>query len=125
MSPKALCNAALAIAVAAALPSAGAQVYKCTGADGKTTYSDAPCDAAAKSLKLPPDPTKGSTTNPNVCAQLRDEMLRLATEAERDAQKGAKESRAGAARRQSLTRQYEARCVGVSRSQGANAKPAP
>jgi uncharacterized protein DUF4124 len=116
-------SVAIAVALLAVVTGAGAQVYKCTDASGRTTYSDAPCDAVAKPLKLPPEPTKGSTTNPNVCAQLRDEMLRVAAEAEREAQKGHKENRASVARRQSLTRQYEARCAGISRS--APAKPAP
>lgn len=81
----------IAAALIAIASSAHAQVYKCTDAAGKTTYSDAPCDGAAKPLKLAPDPTRGTTTNPNVCAQLEDEMLRLAAEAESDKKKGQKE----------------------------------
>jgi hypothetical protein len=47
---------------------ADAQVYKCTDASGKTTYGDSACDAAAKPLKLPEDPTKGIGSSPRVCA---------------------------------------------------------
>ncbi len=40
------------VAVVALLPLVGsAQVYKCTGADGKIAYSEAPCDPTAKSSK--------------------------------------------------------------------------
>lgn len=108
---------ALAMALAFAASLAHAQVYKCTDAAGKTTYSDAPCDAAARPLKLPDDPTKKSSTNPSVCAQLQDELNRLGADAERNAQRGRAESAAGAKRRKQLTQQYEARCVGVSRSE--------
>jgi hypothetical protein len=40
--------AMLAVLVAAAAPSAGAEVFKCRGADGRVTYTDAPCNASAK-----------------------------------------------------------------------------
>ncbi len=108
-------NIAMAFATSAILSVAHAQVYKCTDAGGKTIYADTPCDAAAKPLKLPGEASTGGT-NPNVCAQMQDEMRRLAAEAERTAQRGGAESASSLKRRQGLTRQYEARCVGVSRS---------
>jgi hypothetical protein len=108
----------MAIAVAACLPLsiATAQVYKCKDADGKTTYRDTPCDPASKPLRLP-DPGKASATDPQMCAQLLDELNRLAAEADRTARKGRTESTSSVKRRQSLTRQYEARCVGMARSE--------
>jgi hypothetical protein len=92
------------------------QVYKCTDGAGKTTYADAPCESGSKPLKLPSDAT-GSATNPNMCAQLLDEKGRLAAEADRDTKRGRAESTNSAKRRQTLTRQYEARCVGIARSE--------
>jgi hypothetical protein len=92
------------------------QVYKCTDGAGKTTYSDAPCGSGSKLLKLP-DETKGSNTNPNVCAQLLDETQRLAAEAERNAKRGRTESSRSVNRRQELTKQYETRCVGITHSE--------
>lgn len=109
-------RAALALALCALTPSAHGQVYKCTDGTGRTTYSDAPCAAASKPHKLPDDPTGSSATNPNMCAQLLDETQRLAAEADRAAQRGRTESAASAKRRQTLTRQYEARCAGIVRS---------
>ena len=100
-------------------PLAHAQIYKCTDADGKATYADAPCDARSKPLRLPSD-SKGNTTDPNMCAQLLDETHRLAAEAER-ASKSGRAPRADAdKRRQSLARQYEARCAGIARSGAAS-----
>ena len=106
-------TAALAISATASI--AHGQVYKCTDSAGKTTYSDAPCAAASRPLKLPGDP-RASATDPNVCAQLLDETQRLAAEADRDAKRGRKESASSAKRRKALTEQYEARCVGIARS---------
>jgi len=94
---------------------AHAQVYKCTDTAGRTIYADTPCDSRSKPQKLP-DPGKQSTTDPRMCAQLLDELNRLATEADRNARQGRPESSSSVKRRQSLTRQYEARCVGVARS---------
>lgn len=102
------------LAIGALAPIAHAQVYKCTDAAGRTTYSDTACDASAKPLKLPEDP-KANTTNPNQCAQLHDELNRLAADADRNAQRGRAESASSLKRRENLTRQYETRCVGVSR----------
>jgi hypothetical protein len=105
---------ALAFAICTTVPMAHGQVYKCTNSAGKTTYADAPC-SDGKPLKLPGD-TRGSATDPHVCAQLLDETHRLAAEADRNARHGRTESTQSAKRRQSLTRQYEARCVGIRRS---------
>jgi hypothetical protein len=106
---------AVAVAIFALAPIVHGQVYKCTDGTGKTTYSDAPCDAAAKPLKLPDDPRKDGT-NPHMCAQLRDETQRLAAEAERDAKRGRPESADNAKQRQTMIRRYEERCVGIARS---------
>jgi hypothetical protein len=100
---------AVACAVGATAMAAQAQIYKCTDDAGKTTYSDTPCVRGSKPLDMPaasPQTGKGST----VCAQLLDELHRLATASE-----GGK---TGPSRRASaLTREYEARCVGIARSQ--------
>jgi hypothetical protein len=107
----------LAFAVVCTMASiAHGQVYKCTDGAGKTTYSDAPCGSGSKPLRLPDD-TKGSNTNPNVCAQLLDETQRLAVEAERNAKRGRTESSRSVDRRQALTKQYETRCVGIAHSE--------
>jgi hypothetical protein len=95
--------------------SAQAAVYKCTDAAGKTTYSDLPCDSSGKPLKLGGD-SKGSATDPHMCAQLLDELNRLAAEADRGAKAGRAQSASSTNRRKSLTKQYETRCVGISRS---------
>lgn len=106
---------AIALALCAIAPMAQAEVYKCTDAAGRTTYSDTPCDSRGKPLTLP-DPSKRSATDPNMCAQLLDELNRLAAAVDRNAQRGRRESTSSANRRKSLTRQYEARCVGIARS---------
>ena len=102
----------VAFAICTTVSIAHGQVYKCIDGTGKTTYSEAPCDSGSKPLKLPND-AKGNATDPNVCAQLLDETRRLAAEANR----GRAESTNSAKRRQALTRQYEARCVGIARSE--------
>ena len=107
--------AAIALWIATSL--AHAQVYKCTDASGKTTYGDTACDAAAIPLKLPAEPTKSAGTNPRVCDQLLDETRRLAQEAERTVSRGGKESAESLHRRQKVTKQYEQRCFGISRSE--------
>ena len=104
---------AVAFAICTTVSIAHGQVYKCTDGSGKATYSDAPCDSGSKPLKLPND-AKGNATDPNMCAQLLDETRRLAGEAPRDAKRGRMES---TKRRQALTRQYEARCAGITRSE--------
>jgi hypothetical protein len=106
----------VAVATCVMASIAHGQAYKCTDGTGKTTYSDAPCDAAAKPLKLPDDPKK-NVTNPHMCAQLQDETRRLAAEAERNAKRGRPESADDAKRRQTMTRRYEERCVGIARSE--------
>lgn len=107
---------ASAIAICAMSTLAPGQVYKCTDGGGKTIYADAPCDSAGKPLKLPSD-TKATAAGPHVCAQLLDETRRLAAEGERDATRGRAENPDSAKRRVALTRRYEERCVGISRSE--------
>lgn len=99
----------------AAATLAGAQVYKCQDASGRTIYADAPCDAKGKPMHLQ-DPTWRSSTDPNVCFQLLDELNRLADEVKRNEQRGRTESGSSATRRRNLTQQYETRCVGVRRA---------
>jgi hypothetical protein len=106
---------AVAFAICTTASIVHGQVYKCTDGTGKTTYSDAPCESGSKPLKLPND-SKGNATDPNMCAQLLDETRRLAAEADRNTQRGRTESTNSAKRRQTLTRQYEARCAGIARS---------
>jgi hypothetical protein len=96
---------ALAVAMAAALTSA--QVYKCTDADGKTTYSDTQCARGGKALAIPNDPAPAATSG-TVCAQMKDELARLAA--------GERAGTAPSPRRVSLSKQYAARCVGISRT---------
>ena len=98
------------------IPAAQGQVYKCTDPAGKTVYSDTACDASAVPHKLPNEPMKGSGTNPRVCDQLLDETRRLAQEAERTVARGGKESAESLQRRQKVNRQYEQRCVSISRT---------
>jgi hypothetical protein len=121
---RALCRCSSKVAVAfvlfATVSFAHAQVYKCTDGDGKTTYSEAPCDSRSKALKLPND-AEGKATDANMCAQLLDETRRLAAEADRDAKRGRAERNDNAKRRQALTKQYQARCIGISRS-GSSSK---
>ena len=107
---------AVAFAICTTVSIAHGQVYKCAEGTGKTTYSDAPCDSGSKPLKLPND-AKGNATDPHVCAQLLDETRRLAAEAVRDSKRGRTEITHSAKRRQALTGQYEARCVGIARSE--------
>ena len=113
--PHRLSRWAAAFVLCAAASIAYAQVYKCTDANGKTTYGDTACDAAAKPLKLPEDPKKNNT-NPRMCEQLLDEKSRLEAEADRAAKRGVAESGENAKRRITMTKQYEARCAGISRS---------
>ena len=107
-------NVALALALSTMVPAASAAIYKCTDG-GKTVYSDLPCGTGSKPLALPPT-SGGKKTDPHMCAQLLDELNRLAAEADENARKGRAESSASASRRKALTRQYEARCVSISRS---------
>jgi len=107
---------AVALAIGAHATLAGAQVYKCKDAAGRTIYGDTPCDSTSKPLRLA-DPGKASTTDPQMCAQLLDELNRFAADVDRNAQRGRPESAPSAKRREGLTRQYEARCVGMARSE--------
>jgi hypothetical protein len=116
MTPRISLGAAAVVAFFVVVAAANAQVYKCTDASGKTTYGDAPCDAAAKPHKLPTEPTKGAPTSPRVCDQLLDETRRLADEADLAVKRGGMESAEHFQRREKLTKQYKQRCVGISRS---------
>ena len=106
---------AVAIALCAAASLAQGQVYKCKDNAGKTTYTDAPCDAASKPLRLA-DPARQGTTDPNMCAQLQDELNRLSAEADRNAKAGRPQSKSTVSRGKTLTDQYADRCAGISRS---------
>lgn len=108
-------KAAVAFIFFATASIADGQVYKCTDGNGKTTYSDAPCDSSSKALKLPSD-AEGKATDANMCAHLLDETRRLGAEADRDTKRGRAEQSDNAKRRQALTKQYQARCIGISRS---------
>ena len=107
--------AATAILLALVAPRAPGQVYKCTDDTGRATYADTPCSARSTPMRLPDEPTK-SAASPTACAQLKDELQRLDAQADRSAIGGRQESAASAARRQSLGKQYAARCVGIARS---------
>ncbi len=107
-------SAALFLVFGAATSVARAAVYKCQDAAGKTTYSDLPCDSGAKPLRL--GDGKANATDPHMCAQLLDELNRLAAEADRGTKAGRAQSASSANRRKALTKQYETRCVGISRS---------
>ena len=98
---------AVALGLGAAASIAHGQVYKCADAAGKTTYSDSPCARGAKPLAIPND-APGVPAGSSVCVQLQDELNRLAAN-EANRQTPSK-------RRRALHRQYEARCVGISRS---------
>ena len=51
---------AMAVVAAFACGSASAQLYKCTGPDGKVVFSDSKCDAAAAPIKVTPMSTTPS-----------------------------------------------------------------
>jgi hypothetical protein len=106
---------AIGFAICTTVSIAQGQVYKCTDGTGTTIYADAPCDSGSKPLKIPNDAV-GNAAGPGVCAQLQDERRRLAAEADRNARRGRAESADSKKRRQTLTRTYEARCIGISRS---------
>jgi len=108
-------RAALLVFATVAAP-AYAQVYKCTDAAGRTVYAGSPCGPASAPMRLPDEPTK-SSASPTACAQLDDELQRLDAQAQRNADRGRKESAASVKRRQSLGKQYAERCVGIARSQ--------
>lgn len=113
MAHSAWFRCAVALIAGAGVSLVQAQVYKCTDDAGRTIYSDAPCAAASKPLRLPSD-VRGRATNANMCAQLLDETRRLAAETERDAGRGRAESASRAKRRNALAQEYEARCAGIA-----------
>jgi hypothetical protein len=89
-------------------------VYKCTDAAGKTSYADSPCKQGQKPLAIPNNPSAltsppASGTGSTACAELLDELNRLAAVRERTNAPPGNRAKA-------LTKQYEARCVGVSRA---------
>ena len=110
-----LLRSLVALAIFTAASVASGQVYKCTDAQGKTTYSDTACDNSAKPLKLAEDP-KQSSTSPHMCAQLLDETRRLGAESDRDAKKGKPESAEHKEQRQKMAKRYSERCVGIARA---------
>ena len=98
---------AMLLAIGVVAPTVHGQVYKCTDGTGKTAYSDTPCAHDSKPLKLP-DATAKPATDPAMCAQLRDELNRLAA---------AEKSGTGPSKRRvSLQKQYASRCIGISRT---------
>jgi hypothetical protein len=114
-STRRLMRLLLALGMFVAAPVASGQVYKCTDAQGRTTYSGTACDNGAKPLKLAEDP-KSNNTSPTMCAQLLDETHRLDAEADRDAKKGKPETADHKERRQNMTRRYSERCAGIARA---------
>ena len=114
-SSRRLLRSLVALAILAIASVAWGQVYKCTDAQGKTTYSDSACDNAAKPLKLAEDP-KQNNTSPHMCAQLLDETRRLDADADRDAKKGKPESAQHKEQRQKMAKRYSERCVGIART---------
>jgi hypothetical protein len=98
---------AVLLAIGAVPVTVHGQVYKCTDGTGTTTYSDLPCTRDSKPLEIPGAATSAAT-DPAMCAQLRDELNRLAT----GENTGTRPSKRGT----SLQKQYESRCVGISRT---------
>ncbi|AXA90961.1 DUF4124 domain-containing protein [Massilia sp. YMA4] len=92
----------LAAALAFALP-AQAQIYKCT-ANGKVTYSEAPCQRGKQVVLATPDAPAPDPDRPRELARQRAESERL--QRERETREAAQEradqraDRAAAARRQ-------------------------
>jgi uncharacterized membrane protein len=114
-SSRRLLHSLVALAIFAAASVSGGQVYKCTGAQGTTTYSDTACDNGAKPLKLAEDP-KQNNTSPHMCAQLLDETRRLDADVDRDAKKGRRETAEHREQRQKMAKRYSERCVGIARA---------
>ena len=111
----------VALAIFAAAPVAWGQVYKCTDASGKTTYSDARLRCRGEAAQASRRPEAEHATNPHMCAQLLDETRRLDAEADRDAKRGRAEAPSTRQQRQKMAKRYSERCVGITRS---GAKPA-
>lgn len=106
---------ALALALLVAVSRAEAQVYRCTDANGRTTYGDAPCAQGGRALQVPEAASHGFS-DATVCAQLQDEMRRLDADARRAKQASTKKVD-DSKRRQKLAAQYERRCAAIHRSE--------
>lgn len=106
---------ALALTLLGVVSLAQAQVYRCTDANGRTTYGDAPCAQGGRTLKVP-DSATHSFSDATVCAQLQDEMRRLDADARR-AKQGTAKKADDSKRRQKLAAQYERRCAAIHRSE--------
>jgi hypothetical protein len=72
-----------AAAAILACGSASAQLYKCTGPDGKTVFSDSKCDAAATPLKVTPMATTPSERE----KAMADEAVKKSEEAKKGAER--------------------------------------
>ncbi|HTL77720.1 MAG TPA: DUF4124 domain-containing protein [Casimicrobiaceae bacterium] len=106
---------ALALALLGVVTLAHGQIYRCTDANGRTTYGDAPCAQGGHALKVPQSASHGFG-DATVCAQLQDEMQRLDADARRAKQITAKKAD-DSKRRQKLAAQYERRCESIHRSE--------
>ena len=106
---------ALALALLGVVSLAQGQVYRCTDANGRTTYGDGPCAQGGRALKVPDSATHGFS-EATVCAQLQDEMHRLDADARR-AKQGTAKKVDDSKRRQKLAAQYERRCAAIHRSE--------
>ena len=115
---RAIARMAVAAVVCAAASIAHGQVYKCTDDAGRTTYADAACSRGGKAGRLAID-AGGGAAGPTVCAQMRDEMRRLAKVIAEDAKRGRGALRQGERRRQALAGQYERRCAAIRKSDPA------
>jgi len=105
----------VALALLGVVSLAQGQVYRCTGANGRTTYGDAPCAQGGHALKVP-ESASHSLSDPTVCVQLQDEMRRLDADARR-AKQGSAKKVDDSKRRQKLAAQYERRCAAIHRSE--------
>ena len=103
-------SVAAGLALFAAASAAHAQVYKCTDANGRTSYADAPCGTAGSKLALPEDGRRGAG-NRTVCAQLLDERARLASEAKRQPKKSGTLER----QQRRVADAYAHRCAAIGR----------
>jgi hypothetical protein len=70
--------ALFAAILAAAVPAAAQEVFRCTSPDGKVTYQQAPCPKADDSRKVDATPA-----NPDYDPSQRDKVLKLGEEAQR------------------------------------------
>ncbi len=81
----ALAAALTALAALAALP-VQAQVFRCTGADGKTLYSDQPCSARSRSALIEAPRTQQEIAAERELAAQAEERKQRARSAEREQQ---------------------------------------